>query len=114
MVLYRKLAKPDKKSAKIKAQKERVQELFSKPPYMPPQPLLMDTPSRNEATDDLLKRMQKELDDLRKQVAQKDGIYNISFNEMCYACCLTCIVLQTKEVVGVQGASPKVCTSCIW
>jgi len=56
----------------------------------PPQPLLLNTPSRIEATGDLLKRMQKELDDLWKQGAQKDGIYNISFNEMCYVCCLTC------------------------
>ena len=67
---YRKLVKPpDNKAAKIKAQKERVQEMFSKPPYAPPQPPLQ--PPEDESTANLLIKMQKELDDLRKKVADK-------------------------------------------
>jgi len=44
--------------------------MMLKPPYMLPQPLLMDTLSRNEATKALLKWMQKQLDGLQKQIAQ--------------------------------------------
>jgi len=51
--------------------------MILKPPCMLPQPLLLDTLSRSKATEDLLKWMQKQLDGLRKQIAQKENVYSV-------------------------------------
>jgi len=57
----------DTKIARIKAQKQRAQDMFKKPPYVP---RVQDrSPESNT-----IARLEKELADLRKKVSDKEGI----------------------------------------